>query len=105
MGPGSFAVDLDDLEAVVADVAACERELTALADEVAREISLLHHAGSGLAADAQLTAQAEWDRGLAAMHAALTRLRLAARAAHDHYTAAAGANVRDWSTVCWGRRI
>ena len=64
-GPGSFAVDLDDLDAVVADVAACERELTALADDVAREVALLHEAWSGLAADAQLAAQAEWDRGLA----------------------------------------
>ena len=85
--------------AAVADVAPRERELTALADDVAREIALLHDAWSGLAADAQLAAQTEWDRGLAAMHAALTRLRVAARAAHEHYTAAAGANVADWSSV------
>jgi WXG100 family type VII secretion target len=99
--PGSpgFGVDLDDLDAVVSDVAACERGLTGLAADLARETALLHEAWSGLAADAQLAAQADCDRALRATHDALTRLRTAARAAHGHYTAAAQANLADWSAV------
>lgn len=100
MGGDSFAVDLDALDDLVADVAACERELTALAAEVDREVDLLHRAWSGLAADAQLAAQAEWDRGLRAMRDALTRLRSAASSAHGHYTSAAHANLADWSSFC-----
>ena len=36
---------------------------------------------------------------MAAMHAALTDLRAAARLAHDHYTGAATTNVAMWRQV------
>ena len=54
----------------------------------------LHGTWEGLAATAQREAHQEWSHGMAAMHAALSELRAAARLAHGHYVDAATTNAR-----------
>lgn len=95
----SFAVDLDELDRVVDDVASCEQALEALTADVARQVRALHEVWEGLAAQAQREAHAEWEQGMLAMREALAGLRAAARTAHGNYAGSAQTNLAMWEQV------
>jgi WXG100 family type VII secretion target len=97
--PDDFVIEVDELEDVVGDLEACERQLAQLVQDLERQMATLHGTWDGLAATAQHEAHEEWSRGMTAMHAALADLRAAARLAHDHYTGAAATNVTMWRQV------
>jgi len=97
--PDDFVIEVDELEDVVGDLEACERQLMQLVGDLERQMVTLHGTWEGVAATAQREAHDEWSRGMAAMHSALTDLRAAARLAHEHYTAAAATNVAMWRQV------
>lgn len=104
MGAGSddvgvFGIDTDELDAVIADLEACERRLETLTDDVEEEARELQSVWEGLAAQAQHEAQQEWTEGMRAMRAALADLRAAARLAHGNYSGAAAANLSMWQEV------
>ena len=71
--PGDFVVEVDELDDVVGDLEACERDLSLLVADLERQMVALHGTWEGLAATAQREAHQEWSQGMAAMHAALDR--------------------------------
>ncbi|MBA3782815.1 MAG: WXG100 family type VII secretion target [Nocardioides sp.] len=94
-----FTIDADELDAVIADVEQTEAELQTLTHDLERQIKALQSVWEGLAADAQLAAQHEWETGMLAMRQAMAELRAAARAAHGNYTGAANANTEMWGNL------
>ncbi len=94
-----FVVEVDELDDVVGDLEACEDHLTLLVEDLDRQVAALHGTWTGLAADAQRAAHAEWSGGMDAMRSSLGDLREAARLAHDEYASAASANVMMWREV------
>ncbi len=96
--PG-FVVDLDELLDVVDELDRCGARLDVLLDHVAARVGSLHATWSGAAADAQLAAQAEWERGFREMREALAVMRAAAETAHGNYEHAATTNLRMWEQV------
>lgn len=99
MSAPGFAVDLDELLDVVDELARCGARLDGLLDQVEARVAALQQTWSGLAADAQAAAQAEWERGFRDMRAALAVMRGAADTAHGNYERAATANVWMWEQV------
>ena len=97
--PGDFVVEVDELDDVVGDLEACERDLTRMVADLEQQMAALHGTWEGLAASAQREAHEEWTQGMATMHAALSDLRSAARLAHGHYVEAATTNVDMWRQV------
>ncbi len=95
----AFSVDHDELDRIISDLEATERELSAIDADLARQLAALQGTWEGLAAHAQQEAYDEWRQGMAAMHAALVDMRKAARRAHTNYTAAARANSQMWGQV------
>jgi WXG100 family type VII secretion target len=91
-----FSVDPDELDATIEEMQRCEDALDVLTREVEVETARLQGCWHGEAADAQRLAQAEWQRGLAEMRAALTAYRMNARRAHANYVEAASVNARMW---------
>ena len=96
---GTFTVDVDELDAIIADVQQTETALEALTDDLEQQIAALQSVWEGLAAEAQLAAHQTWDRGMRDMRAALADLRAAARTAHGNYTAGAQTNVDMWESL------
>lgn len=96
---GTFTVDVDELDAIIADVQQTETALEALTDDLEQQIAALQSVWEGLAAEAQLAAHQTWDRGMRDMRAALADLRAAARTAHGNYTAGARTNVDMWESL------
>ena len=94
-----FAVDLDELQHVVERMARCKDTLHALAARLAGRVDDLHATWAGLAATAQHEAQAEWERGFAAMRDGLEQMRVAVRLAHDNYDGAARTNQQMWQQL------
>ena len=94
-----FAVDLADLDAVIADVQATENALEALTDDLEKQVAALQAVWEGLAAEAQAEAHRTWEEGMRGMRAALAELRASARTAHTNYTAAPDANVTMWESL------
>lgn len=92
----AFAIDPEELDAVVADIARTESALETLTTDIERQIEKLHESWEGLAARAQLKAQREWEQGLLAMRQALAELRAAAAQASLNYTEAAETNRSMW---------
>lgn len=95
----AFVADLDELSAVVRSLAACERRLATLADDLARAQSVGQEHWDGAAADAEATAYAGWHAGCAAMREALDRMRAAADRARTQYSATADLNRALWQQV------
>lgn len=91
-----FTVDPDELDATIDEMQRCEDALDLLTREVEVETARLQGRWHGSAADAQRLAQAEWQRGLAEMRAALTAYRMNARRARANYVEAATVNARMW---------
>lgn len=96
--PG-FVVDLDDLLDIVGELDRCGARLDLLLDHVAARAGSLHATWSGAAADAQVAAQVEWERGFREMREALAVMRAATDTAHDNYEPAATTNLRMWEQV------
>lgn len=94
-----FAIDTDDLDAVISDVQATENALESLTNDLEKQIAALQSVWEGLAADAQAEAHRTWEEGMRGMRAALAELRASARTAHTNYTAAADANVTMWESL------
>lgn len=95
----AFAIDPDELDAVVADIARTEAALETLTNDIERQIAKLHESWEGVAAVAQREAQAEWEQGLMIMRQALAELRAAADQASRNYTEAAEANRSMWESL------
>lgn len=95
----SFEVDLDDLRAVLAAMAAQSASLRDLADEVEATASRLDAEWSGLARDAHVTAHARWASDFTLMREALTDLHAIGNTAADNYATAVGANLALWEQV------
>lgn len=91
-----FAIDPDELAAVVADIARTESALESLPTDIERQIAKLHETWQGLAAVAQREAQKEWEQGLLTMRQALADLRAAAGQASQNYAQAAETNRSMW---------
>ena len=92
----TFGVDLDDLSRVISGMRDCEAALDRLTAELAYRVAELHLDWAGPAADAHLRAQAEWDRGLAAMRSALSEFEVASQRASGNYAQAADTNAQMW---------
>ena len=91
-----YAVDPAELDAVVADLEACQQRLQTATDDLERRIAALHETWEGLSAAAQREAHQEWEAGMRSMQQALEGMRRAARVAHTNYTQAVTANVTMW---------
>ena len=98
-GAERYAVDLDQLDGVVDRMVRCEDDLDALLGELGARVRTLHHTWEGAAATAQLDAQRRWEAGFRSMHAGLSRMRTAARAAHGHYAGAVATNTGMWDQL------
>lgn len=96
MDDGDYAVDLAELEGVIADLEKCERALEALTTDVEHQMKALQSTWEGLSAQAQAEAQAEWEEGLADMRAALADMRAGARVASDNYQLMISTNTGIW---------
>lgn len=94
-----YAVDLDELLATVDALDSCGSGLDALLGEITARVAVLHDGWTGLAADAQLAAQAEWEAGFREMCDGLAAMRAAGSTAHDRYRSAADTNVRMWGQL------
>lgn len=97
MASDTYAVDPAELDATVSQMQQCELAVERLAADLQHEMTRLQGQWHGEAADAQRAAQAEWQRGLATMRAALTAYRMSARRAHDNYVSAITTNDRMWA--------
>ncbi len=95
----AYDVDLDELRATLADLAACQRDLVGIAAEIDQAQSRLQSGWSGRAADAEVLSYDAWRDGCADMVTALAGLRAIVTAADESYSRAASANVRLWEQV------
>ena len=95
----AYDVDLDELRATLADLAACQRDLVGIAAEIDQAQSRLQSGWSGRAADAEVLSYDTWRDGCADMVTALAGLRAIVNAADESYSRAASANVRLWHQV------
>ena len=94
-----FAVDLDEVESVVGDMARFESRFQAGLADLDEIVARLHGSWSGAAAAAQDQAHARWKQGAGEMHRALVEMREAAQRAHANYSGAADTNARMWSST------
>lgn len=94
-----FAVEPDEVEAVVAGLTATQRRLEALADDLDRQIRALHQGWEGGAAAAHETAHRHWRAGLEELRGALHALSAAGTRAVESYRAASADNVTMWRQV------
>lgn len=88
--------DLDEMRLVVESLEGRLLLLEELAERLTRGIVALEPTWTGNASGAHSTARAQWDAGFARMREALGDMRVVVRAAHDHYEAAAQANLARW---------
>ena len=95
----AYDVDLDELRATLADLAACQRDLVGIAAEIDQAQSRLQSGWSGRAADAEVLSYDTWRDGCADMVTALAGLRAIVNAADESYSRVASANVRLWEQV------
>ena len=95
----TYDVDLNELRATLAELAACQRDLVGIAAEIDQAQGRLQDRWSGRAADAQVLSYDSWRDGCADMVTALAGLRAIVTAADDAYSLAAGANVALWEQV------
>lgn len=95
----NFALDPDELDAVIADLERSEAALDSITSDLESQMRALHDEWEGLAAQAHDEAHAQWTAGMVAMRQAMSDLRAAARAAHGNYTAAGDANLSMWRSM------
>ena len=94
-----YAVDLDELDATVAELARCDETLDLLLAELERRVALLHESWAGAAASAHALAHERWDAGFRAMREGLATMRAAGGLADQSYRDAASTNLRMWEQV------
>ncbi|MDO9456587.1 WXG100 family type VII secretion target [Nocardioides sp.] len=92
-----YAVDLDLLLDTIDALARCEDACDDGLDRVGLRVRALHDTWSGRTAEAQASAQAEWEAGFALVREGLGDMRRAAATARANYLDAIDANVRMWS--------
>ena len=95
----TYEVDLDELRATLAELAACQRDLVGIAAEIDHAQVRLQDGWTGRAADAQVLSYDSWRDGCADMVTALAGLRAVVTAADDSYSLAASTNVGLWRQV------
>ena len=95
----AYDVDLDELRATLADLAACQRDLVGIAAEIDQAQSRLQSGWSGRAADAEVLSYDTWRDGCADMVTALAGLREIVTAAFESYSQVDSTNVRLWEQV------
>jgi WXG100 family type VII secretion target len=95
----TFDVDLGELRAALAELAACQRDLVGIAAEIDQAQTRLQDGWTGRAADVQVVSYASWRDGCAEMVTALAGLRSIVNTADDCYSRAASANVEMWRQV------
>ncbi|MFB9313351.1 WXG100 family type VII secretion target [Nocardioides plantarum] len=93
----AYAVDLDRLLDTIDRLERCEAACDEGLDRVSARVRALQTTWSGLTADAQATAQAEWEAGFALMREGLADMRRVASTARANYLQAADTNVRMWT--------
>ncbi len=94
-----FAVDLDQVAGLVADLDVSRSALGDLLAELSVQVLRMHEAWDGVAAAAHEAAQRQWEDGFAQMSAALADMRAAGVSAHDNYAAAVETNLALWRAV------
>ena len=95
----TYDVDLDELRATLAELAACQRDLVGIAAEIDQAQGRLQEGWSGRSADAQVLSYDSWRDGCADMVTALAALRGIVAAADEHYSSAVEANLGLWQQV------
>ena len=95
----TYDVDLDELRATLAELAACQRDLVGIAAEIDQAQDRLQDRWSGRAADAQALSYESWRDGCADMVTALAGLRAIVTAADESYSLAARTNLGLWRQV------
>ena len=95
----AFTVDVEELEAVVADLSATQRQLEHIAADLEIQVRGLHDGWAGVAAVAHQAAHRRWHERLDELRAALTSLAAAGSGAADSYRGASADNVAMWSQV------
>ena len=93
----AFAVDLDLLLDTIDRLERCEQACDDGLDRVSARVRATQTTWSGLTADAQAGAQAEWEAGFALMREGLADMRRVASIARTNYLEAADTNVRMWT--------
>ena len=95
----TYDVDLDELRATLAELAACQRDVVGIAAEIDQAQGRLQERWSGRAADAQVLSYDSWRDGCADMVTALAGLRAIVTAADESYSLAARTNLGLWRQV------
>ena len=95
----AYDVDLAELRLAVAQLAACQRDLLALAVDIDHAQDRLQADWLGRASAAQASSYDSWRDGCADMVTALAALRGIVEAADDHYSSAVGTNLALWQQV------
>lgn len=90
----SYTIDLDQLDSVTAQLGGLVDFVSGNLDELDAMVAQLDVAWSGTAADAQSTAQREWQAAAKDLRDGIIAMRLAASQAHENYSGAIGANLR-----------
>lgn len=95
----TYDVDVTELRAALAELAACQRDLIGLAADIDHTQEQLQARWAGRAADAQASSYGTWRAGCADMVTALARLRAIVAEADAHYSHAVEDNVAMWQQV------
>ncbi|HXH78960.1 WXG100 family type VII secretion target [Nocardioides sp.] len=95
----AYAVDVDELVAVISSMASCGRDLVDLATEVESAQRAIHTEWGGQASTAHSGWHSQWRESFADMTVALAALRALGDTARANYTAAVDANTTMWEQV------
>ncbi|MCF6376461.1 WXG100 family type VII secretion target [Nocardioides KLBMP 9356] len=95
----TYEVDLAELRATLAELAACQRDLVGIAGEIDRAQDRVRTAWTGRSADAHALTHEGWRDRCAEMVTALAGLRSIVTAADESYSRAVEANVAMWGQV------
>jgi WXG100 family type VII secretion target len=94
-----YAVDLDELDRVIGDIAAFTQRLEARLEEANARVRTLHTTWSGAAADEHNLAHQRWAASEQQMREGLAVMRGIAATAHSNYTRAVTANSTMWGSL------
>ena len=92
-----FAVDLEALDELVAQLTRFGGSLEAVQTDVQSRMNRVHAVWRGVAADEHAAAHARWQRGSADLHEALRTMRAVAATAHENYSSAVRVNTALWA--------
>ena len=95
----NYAVDLDELDQLIAEITAFAERLDARLNEADQKVQTMHRFWSGAAAQDHAAAHQRWLAGMRQMHEALTKMRADAQIAHLNYSSAVAANTTMWARL------